>query len=212
MGGGNASSSRRTVLCRGLSPRGRGKQQKGRSMTTHIRSIPAWAGETIYHLFDKTLDKVYPRVGGGNLTVDRFTTLIEGLSPRGRGKRLNALCAQRIERSIPAWAGETERWGCEAALHQVYPRVGGGNAHIAFCCPQGSGLSPRGRGKLSVPNCRALWERSIPAWAGETRRKPKRLNRNEVYPRVGGGNGVLNEQRIRQRGLSPRGRGKPFPS
>ena len=71
------------------------------------RSIPAWAGETpsVAGVIDRL--RVYPRVGGGNLTAGIVYLADKGLSPRGRGK----LCASEAKvpamRSIPAWAGET---------------------------------------------------------------------------------------------------------
>ena len=51
--------------------------------------------------------KVYPRVGGGNSNAVRNTSRASGLSPRGRGKLILAQVAQDMDRSIPAWAGET---------------------------------------------------------------------------------------------------------
>ena len=57
----------------------------------------------------------------------RTRICISGLSPRGRGKRAlipNNFAAQR---SIPAWAGETEQIAIRPLVSEVYPRVGGGN-------------------------------------------------------------------------------------
>ena len=72
------------------------------------------------------------------------------------------------------------------------------------------GLSPRGRGKPYPPNHLALLVRSIPAWAGETSSLSTALPALPVYPRVGGGNAMLDGVFGHQQGLSPRGRGKPF--
>ena len=47
VGGGNASGGRATFHDGGLSPRGRGKQYLTKAFPAFIRSIPAWAGETI---------------------------------------------------------------------------------------------------------------------------------------------------------------------
>ena len=132
--------------------------------------------------------EVYPRVGGGNSIQTVHQTRQEGLSPRGRGKL--DIRGQLIVRwrSIPAWAGETNYDGIRGGEYEVYPRVGGGNANNNVPHDNIGGLSPRGRGKR--------WEcapaddapGSIPAWAGETFCKVKRI-------RTTGG-------------LSPRGRGK----
>ena len=58
----------------------------------------------------------------------------------------------------------------------VYPRVGGGTGLLLarrYAQDIQSGLSPRGRGNLSLNTVRTDWSlriRSIPAWAGEPRR------------------------------------------
>ena len=110
---------------------------------------------------------------------------------------------------IPAWAGETTLLRISLCKMWVYPRVGGGNSVV---CPQRQciqGLSPRGRGKLHREQIHAEPRRSIPAWAGETWRQQRVLERIMVYPRVGGGNNVSAICVEIAMGLSPRGRGKP---
>ncbi len=72
------------------------------------------------------------------------------------------------------------------------------------------GLSPLVRGKR--------WWRclpwhvlgSIPACAGETDVHRRSLNRRWVYPRLCGGNGIAERQRMQAMGLSPLVRGKPL--
>ena len=110
--------------------------------------------------------------------------------------------------SIPAWAGETKGAGVAALFRKVYPRVGGGNAMPASQTPPGHGLSPRGRGKRALLANPRRGERSIPAWAGETRTPGKPAPWGKVYPRVGGGNAGRGYQEGTAGGLSPRGRGK----
>ena len=91
----------------------------------------------------------------------------------------------------------------------VYPRVGGGNRwhnHRRRVYP---GLSPRGRGKRGSWAWACPARRSIPAWAGETRRERNNYGLYGVYPRVGGGNRPGKGLNVGIHGLSPRGRGKP---
>ena len=128
VGGGNHKRLDKCIYYVGLSPRGRGKLGFCPSNRVKVRSIPAWAGETLRQAFLTALRTVYPRVGGGNSLGMSRTQRHQGLSPRGRGKRGNAACSRQRLRSIPAWAGETRRrqWREHAAW--VYPRVGGGNA------------------------------------------------------------------------------------
>ena len=112
--------------------------------------------------------RVYPRVGGGNERGLWHIGQQRGLSPRGRGKRYPGPGCPPAGRSIPAWAGETAGTVEIRLAHEVYPRVGGGNAPGQLARLVWQGLSPRGRGKLrrGLPQ---FWTwRSIPAWAGET--------------------------------------------
>ena len=131
--------------------------------------------------------------------------------------------------SIPAWAGETSPATRCPPIPGVYPRVGGGNSSGSPMLPSmsrvyprvgggnpvadpahysQSNLSPRGRGK---PTPITTWPkscRSIPAWAGETRKNNYPPHLFGVYPRVGGGNVSLEQVLDSIDGLSPRGRGK----
>ena len=87
VGGGNPNNRGNALLRQGLSPRGRGKPQAQVGGQAGTRSIPAWAGETPPPRPRRTSRGVYPRVGGGNLLNQERVRAIEGLSPRGRGKR-----------------------------------------------------------------------------------------------------------------------------
>ena len=147
VGGGNGEW--RGVYCgeEGLSPRGRGKRNGGFPAEVPLRSIPAWAGETRCIGYCLRCEWVYPRVGGGNTGGQNFIDAGHGLSPRGRGKPAAPMATLTDMRSIPAWAGETGKEADSAARAVVYPRVGGGNRLPGYQYREGSGLSPRGRGK-----------------------------------------------------------------
>ena len=192
-------------------------------------SIPAWAGETEAVGDQAYLAAVYPRVGGGNYLIAPKSSRTNGLSPRGRGKRLLGDRGRQWVGSIPAWAGETAASSFAAGSRRVYPRVGGGNIgsrrRALFrrgLSPRGRGnlrshqslrsqvgLSPRGRGKPMLRMQRESNRRSIPAWAGETISGLPKILLMKVYPRVGGGNTLPARPPSQQNGLSPRGRGKP---
>ena len=188
VGGGNPRTRPPTRASSGLSPRGRGKQRIVESDRYRSGSIPAWAGETRLPISPLTARKVYPRVGGGNISERSSAHISAGLSPRGRGKHAEYWGIVQQIRSIPAWAGETCRTAMRAHAAGVYPRVGGGNATRPTTAARASGLSPRGRGKRSVqPRVHAA-ARSIPAWAGETSDMHISQTNRPVYPRVGGGN------------------------
>ena len=169
VGGGNLDEADASTKQRGLSPRGRGKQPPPFEEVVVYGSIPAWAGETTSRSQCGWKQAVYPRVGGGNVPLILRMPPLLGLSPRGRGKHRVGYRCLRPRRSIPAWAGETLSHPSFWAREAVYPRVGGGNITAAQAVGYYGGLSPRGRGKRSFQICIEVVNRSIPAWAGETR-------------------------------------------
>ncbi len=166
-------------------------------------SIPAWAGEPP---FGVSL-KVYPRVGGGTFGSGQFMLPAKGLSPRGRGNRPFALRRLYLRGSIPAWAGEPQGLPTTRAMRWVYPRVGGGTCLAILQGTVVVGLSPRGRGNLRMFGIDNQAPGSIPAWAGEPVEASCREQRIRVYPRVGGGTPNVSAKFLKNRGLSPRGRG-----
>ena len=200
--------NRGRFLGRGLSPRGRGKPRALERIDSLRRSIPAWAGETRLVMANRNPNGVYPRVGGGNFTSPHAEQDQRGLSPRGRGKPAIGMLAAADMRSIPAWAGETRQRYLARVGRRVYPRVGGGNTQSGARNPVYGGLSPRGRGKLAISCLVLFYQRSIPAWAGETQGLATFAPGVRVYPRVGGGNPAAPLGTVKSRGLSPRGRGK----
>ena len=94
VGGGNGGAGPLQPPRDGLSPRGRGKRWISICTGAWTRSIPAWAGETSSICALAALNAVYPRVGGGNLSLLIWVRVIGGLSPRGRGKHFPTLRRQ----------------------------------------------------------------------------------------------------------------------
>ena len=68
-------------------------------------------------------------MGGGNGRTRGYDKQLQGLSPRGRGKRPVCHFGISTAGSIPAWAGETGRVLLCYTFGEVYPRVGGGNGN-----------------------------------------------------------------------------------
>ena len=87
VGGGNFRLCCSVLSLGGLSPRGRGKPVVLRRHFARYGSIPAWAGETTRRYTHNRRFQVYPRVGGGNPSIESGEADGGGLSPRGRGKR-----------------------------------------------------------------------------------------------------------------------------
>ena len=152
-----------------------------------VGSIPAWAGEPVW-IFGRCLRQpVYPRVGGGTVKEPLTDMIAQGLSPRGRGNPQYPPPLGSRMRSIPAWAGEPGRPRGIFSKATVYPRVGGGTLMDRQAIGAEGGLSPRGRGNLQCACPVPLLWGSIPAWAGEPRRRSNQRYPHWVYPRVGGG-------------------------
>ena len=120
---------------------------------------------------------------------------------RARGRRRRA-----GRRSIPACAGEprSRRAGEDGAA--VYPRVCGGTWPADHTVPLSAGLSPRVRGNQPSRSRHPDVNGSIPACAGEPRRRRRRCPGWTVYPRVCGGT-RKELQNSKSMGLSPRVRG-----
>ena len=208
MGGGNRQRRPGGYAHLGLSPRGRGKQPQPLPAASSGGSIPAWAGEPPRPYPPAGIERVYPRVGGGNSATEGIRIPCLGLSPRGRGKHTRVIIPAYPQGSIPAWAGETPTPAWKAPCPTVYPRVGGGNVPGRVNHQGGVGLSPRGRGKRAGEGADTPANRSIPAWAGETYPGHHPRLPPGVYPRVGGGNRSGVGEGLYTAGLSPRGRGK----
>ena len=136
--------------------------------------------------------------------------MVQGLSPRVRGKPPRRAAMRPLRRSIPACAGEAAVPCPFAIVKWVYPRVCGGSGDCADTSGIGDGLSPRVRGKLRPPAPFLGGYRSIPACAGEALAGKVQQWAVEVYPRVCGGSGVGVVETSSSWGLSPRVRGKRY--
>ena len=134
----------------GLSPRGRGNPLLVADEPGAWRSIPAWAGQPHYLGGCPAVLKVYPRVGGATRSTSSVSIHSRGLSPRGRGNQVHFLGLDPLPGSIPAWAGQPQLRVDVRGADEVYPRVGGATVAISCAIVSLAGLSPRGRGNLTV--------------------------------------------------------------
>ena len=115
--------------------------------------------------------------------------------------------ARQPARSIPACAGEPQRYGNPLPFMTVYPRVCGGTQNRRRKNFALKGLSPRVRGNLSCVPAGLMLTRSIPACAGEPGTAKSSPAFAEVYPRVCGGTAAPDHMDRTGWGLSPRVRG-----
>ena len=228
--GGAHHKHHRTHWHRGLSPRVRGSPSVIIRSPIRAGSIPACAGEPPHGNLSRRNARVYPRVCGGATSSDdsgrgrgsfsvyprvcggagsqtRLSALDTGLSPRVRGSLHPSKNADDQRGSIPACAGEPCSTAVNAPMLWVYPRVCGGARTLMSDVSSREGLSPRVRGSpITIPEVEGQLG-SIPACAGEPRRRGPRRNRTGVYPRVCGGARRRHNPDSRRPDLSPRVRG-----
>ena len=151
----------------GLSPRVRGNLFQNRVEVISVRSIPARAGEPAIMRRQILNNLVYPRACGGTQALE--------------------LARQEQQRSIPARAGEPRRHDPRKLAGRVYPRACGGTNWLGHRTSPCSGLSPRVRGNPVGGDRIGGACGSIPARAGEPRRRRNAPDRWRVYPRACGG-------------------------
>ena len=205
--GGTATSASSAAPTRGLSPRTRGNRCSAPTIETPAGSIPANAGEPPRAAALSFVSKVYPRERGGTWPPRATVRRRSGLSPRTRGNPSTSSAAAVGLRSIPANAGEPRRLGKTRSAKRVYPRERGGTRRVACLPPHDTGLSPRTRGNPPSQQRHRSATRSIPANAGEPRRRVQGRRPAKVYPRERGGTRCARCRAMRSRGLSPRTRG-----
>gem|GEM_PF-573319 len=191
----------------GRSPRVRGSPRAGRLDGRRCGSIPACAGEPRVASAQRYARRVDPRVCGGAGCNGRPLLRRPGRSPRVRGSLRRRARMRPGVGSIPACAGEPPRRALRGASSGVDPRVCGG-ADVADGAPvTRTGRSPRVRGSLA--GCRRPPPRlgSIPACAGEPRRRRWTPRPRRVDPRVCGGADGRRDWIADSTGRSPRVRG-----
>ena len=105
--GGDAFLSRGDSFERGLSPRVRGRQLAHGLSHPLLGPIPAGAGETFDHRASSARRRAYPRGCGGDDESPDAANLLEGLSPRVRGRPQGEPGKAYWRGPIPAGAGET---------------------------------------------------------------------------------------------------------
>ena len=185
--GGTLSALLTCPAWSGLSPRMRGNPYTIPDSGVGSGSIPAYAGEPKAPRPPAGRSGVYPRVCGGTEPGKPGLCFINGLSPRMRGNPGRGKEVQRVERSIPAYAGEPQHELGRVGACEVYPRVCGGTFYCLAHPAYDQGLSPRMRGNPNHPGPMQGRQRSIPAYAGEPQAVGLPSGVEEVYPRVCGG-------------------------
>ena len=132
----------------GSSPRVRGTPSPPRCRSRPNRFIPACAGNTGQGHIRHEVDSVHPRVCGEHIKIKRHHRRRAGSSPRVRGTRESGTYLTRIDRFIPACAGNTSDGMDTSRSAAVHPRVCGEHFVRPPSISSSTGSSPRVRGTL----------------------------------------------------------------
>ena len=210
--GENVDAAPERVCVMGSSPRVRGKLGCEVAHVAGTGLIPVRAGKTGLRSRARRGHRAHPRACGENELPSERHHVPDGSSPRVRGKRGNADNLYTGDGLIPARAGKTFQAPVNTAATAAHPRACGENDHTAEVTEAMAGSSPRVRGKHPSPSRCRLSERLIPARAGKTRPRARRLRRTQAHPRACGENRRGQRGQRRHPGSSPRVRGKRTPN
>ena len=191
----------------GSSPRVRGTARLVVAAPGRSRFIPACAGNRPHHAPPDPAAPVHPRVCGEQGSVVGKFAVAAGSSPRVRGTGPQFAHRVRIDRFIPACAGNRQSANRPRAPMTVHPRVCGEQGGPTDAAPLLPGSSPRVRGTADVLAEQLEHVRFIPACAGN--RTPTRILRrwSSVHPRVCGEQTFISPNASTMSGSSPRVRG-----
>ena len=130
-----------------------------------------------------------------------------GSSPRVRGTPVLLGLVPRLDRFIPACAGNTRMRSYSFSHSAVHPRVCGEHNSDGRNPSIPAGSSPRVRGTRSHRGGAASADRFIPACAGNTSTSSDTRTPNSVHPRVCGEHASCGLVSLQLNGSSPRVRG-----
>ena len=109
---------------------------------------------------------VHPRVCGEQCSAAEFILSMNGSSPRMRGTGYIHLSACRVDRFIPAYAGNSVTMCYGGKRNTVHPRVCGEQCNDVLRRQKRYGSSPRMRGTGIFKVSTIYSDRFIPAYAG----------------------------------------------
>ena len=191
----------------GSSPRVRGTPRRPSPPSSRLRFIPACAGNTLQAGMRFHPASVHPRVCGERVALGVEQLEARGSSPRVRGTRRTELVNGRVDRFIPACAGNAVGRPGAGGTTAVHPRVCGERHTRKATATWSAGSSPRVRGTPKHTGRVSRRGRFIPACAGNAPPRPRAAAARPVHPRVCGERSRIRYREFRMRGSSPRVRG-----
>ena len=169
------------------SPRTRGTRLLAARRAHAQRYSPAYAGNTAPHRGRAAARPVHPRIRGEHKNTRRSMPGSGGSSPHTRGTRFPTLSATRLERFIPAYAGNTSWPRPTSTSRPVHPRIRGEH------------------GQRRGQACKQ--RRFIPAYAGNTVCCRTATAPTTVHPRIRGEHRPAGQAFALVGGSSPHTRG-----
>ena len=146
--GADPNSELDILSSRGSSPRVRGRLMDQISAKVASGLIPASAGQTAVRTGWGKWCRAHPRECGADDLPVRAGDIVEGSSPRVRGRRLGAHPHHNSAGLIPASAGQTVDEILVGVDRGAHPRECGADLPAPCGLPTGTGSSPRVRGRL----------------------------------------------------------------
>ncbi len=208
--GEQAAGMRVRSMRPGSSPRMRGTD--GQAPDGHVvgRFIPAHAGNRTTRRTSTPSTAVHPRACGEQLSPGRSCSGGSGSSPRmrGTGRAGPHQCGQC--RFIPAHAGNRTTACFRTTRGPVHPRACGEQQDRHHGRGRVAGSSPRMRGTVFDVKGAALYQRFIPAHAGNRAISRAVIWLRPVHPRACGEQSYANCEKSQAAGSSPRMRGTGF--
>ena len=131
----------------GSSPHTRDKSRAGSSLRKAGRIIPAYAGQMKDTTYDKFSVRDHPRIRGTNISKQLCNIAFWGSSPHTRDKYREYFYISKIDRIIPAYAGQMLQIQISGFCLRDHPRIRGTNQFRKNSLFRLKGSSPHTRDK-----------------------------------------------------------------
>ena len=152
----------------GSSPRMRGTQLRRHRKRRHRGLIPTYAGNTAVPVLIQNNTGAHPHVCGEHATIEIWTAITQGSSPRMRGTPSTPATGHDTAGLIPTYAGNTVSKTHTPTRGGAHPHVCGEHACHSWLLRLLLGSSPRMRGTLLLTVLRVSSSGLIPTYAGNT--------------------------------------------
>ena len=169
--------------------------------------IPAYAGSTPSTSGQVGGDADHPRIRGEHKSTYRYLHQYAGSSPHTRGARRRHRRQPTRRPIIPAYAGSTRRGSWRVRFCSDHPRIRGEHRRHDTETSSPYGSSPHTRGAQVLGDDLGVYLGIIPAYAGSTNIRSRRIRRRKDHPRIRGEHEGLDDAAVDSVGSSPHTRG-----